>query len=80
MLDILDKLQEEQGYVRLVLTSEEITFGMPDCIVYDEDEDGDETIKKIRFEPWGEQYAVYYGVNDIKAFDHIDEKDIPPYE
>lgn len=80
MIDILDRLQVQKGYVRLILASEEIVFGKPDCIVYDEDENGDETIKQIRFEQWGEPYAKYYGVEDIKEYDPIDEDDIPPAE
>ena len=80
MIDILDKLQVQKGYVRLVLSSGEIVFGKPDCIVYDEDENGDETIKQLRFEQWDELYAKYYGVEDIKEYDPIDEDDIPPAE
>ena len=80
MMDILDKLQSENGYVRLVMASGEIMFGKPDCIVYDEDENGDEIIKKIRFETWGEPYADYFGTDDIAEYDQIDEADIPPAE
>lgn len=80
MIDILDRLQVQKGFVRLVLSSGEIVFGKPDCIVYDEDENGDETIKRIRFEQWDETFAQYYGVEDIKEYDPIDEDDIPPTE
>lgn len=80
VIDILDRLRAEKGFVRLVLASGEIVFGKPDCIVYDEDENGDEVIKQIRFEQWGETYAKYYGIDDIKEFDPIDEDDIPPTE
>lgn len=77
MIDILDKLQAVDGYVRLVLKSGEIVFGKPDCIVYDEDEDGYDTIKSIRFEPWENEYAKYYKEEDIQDFDEYDEEDIP---
>lgn len=80
MMDILDKLQSEDGYVRIVMSSGAIMFGKPDCIVYDEDENGDEIIKKIRFETWGEPYADYFGIDDIAEYDQIDEEDIPPAE
>ena len=72
MIDILDKLQAVDGYVRLVLKSGEIIFGKPDCIVYDEDEDGYDTIKKIRFEPWGGTYAIYYTIDEIESFDEYE--------
>lgn len=80
MIDILDRLQAEEGFVRLVLNTGIIMFGKPDCIVYDEDENGDEVVKKLRFEPWGEPYAVYFGLDDIAEYDQIDEDDIPPTE
>lgn len=73
MVDILDELQAVKGFVRLELYSGEIVFGKPDCIVYDEDDDGDETIKKIRFEPLQEPYAVYYGLDEIKSFREINK-------
>jgi len=79
-IDILDRLEEEKGYVRLVLTSGEIVFGIPQCIVYDEDEDGWETIKTIMFDPCGGQHSVFYKAEDIKSYDNCKEEDIPPYE
>lgn len=36
MIDILDELQDVDGYVQLVLKNGEIQFGKPDCIVYGE--------------------------------------------
>lgn len=80
IMDILDELQNVDGFVRLVLKSGEIVFGKPDCIVYDEDEDGFDTLKKIRFEPWDSEYASYYSEEEIKSFDECDEKEIPPSE
>lgn len=80
MIDILDKLQAVDGFVRLVLTSGEIIFGKPDCIVYDEDEEGYDTIKTIRFEPWGNEHARYFKEEEVKEFDAWEEDDIPPFE
>lgn len=74
-LDILDELEKEKGYVRLVLSSGEIVFGKPDCIIVDEDDE-----EKIRFENWDMSPASYYGINDIESFDPYDEEDIPAYE
>lgn len=79
-IDILDKLQDEEGFVRLVLASGEIVFGRPQCIVYDEDEDGWETIKMIMVEPWFGLHNVFYKLEDIESYDPIAEEDIPPYE
>ncbi len=67
-IDILDKLQNVDGYVRLVLKSGEIMYGKPDCIVHDEDEEGWETIRKIRFEPVGCQHAKYFMTDEIESF------------
>ena len=72
MIDVLDKLQAVDGYVRLILKSGEIVFGKPDCIVYDEDEDGYDTIKTIRFEPIGNEYAKYYKEEDIQEFNECE--------
>lgn len=80
MIDILDKLQAVNGYVRLVLTSGEIVFGKPDCVVWDEDEEGYDTIKNIRFEPFEGGFAKYFKVEDIESFDECKEEDIPLFE
>ena len=79
-IDILDRLQEENGFVRLVLASGEIVFGRPQCIVYDEDDEGWDTIKTIMFDPWGGPHLVFYKEEDIKSFNPCKEEDIPPYE
>lgn len=73
MMDILDKLQEIHGVVQIELYSGERLLGRPDCIVYDEDDEGWDTIKKIRFEPLQEPYAVYFGLDEIKSFREINE-------
>lgn len=80
MIDILDELQAVNGYVRMVLKSGEIIFGKPDCIVYDEDDEGFETVKSIRFEPWNEIHATYFREDDIESFDEVKESEIPPTE
>ena len=77
MIDILDKLQNVDGFVRLVLKSGEIIFGQPDCIVWDEDEEGWETIKTIRFEPYLSNQAIYFKADEINSFDECEEEEIP---
>ena len=79
-IDILDKLQEEEGYVRLVLRSGEIVFGRPQCIVYDEDDEGWETVKTLMFELWESRKMTFYKPEDIESYDQCKVKDIPPYE
>lgn len=71
MIDILDELQNINGLVKLTLTSGETVFGVPDCIVWDEDEEGWETIKNIRVEPVDSVFAKYYKVEDIKSYEEI---------
>lgn len=68
MLDILDRLQAENGLVRLVLSNGMIAYGKPDCIVYDEYGDGDEVYKMIRFEPLNETQAVHLRLHDIAEY------------
>jgi len=80
LIDILDKLQAVKGFVRLVLKSGEIMFGKPDCIVYDEDKNGYDTIKKIRFEPWMGGNAKYFKIDEIENFDECKEEEIPQFE
>lgn len=80
MIDILDGLEEVNGFVRLSLKSGEIIFGKPDCIVWDEDDEGMDTIKTIRFEPFEGGFAKYFKVEDIESFDEWQEEDIPLHE
>ena len=81
-LDILDKLENETGFVRLVLASGGIIYGKPDCICWAEDEDGDDTIKEIMFEPYFNLYGInkFYREEDIKSYEPCEEEEIPPYE
>ena len=68
-IDVLDMLQEMNDYVKLVLTSGEIIIGLPHCIVYDEDEDGWETIKYIKFDPWKGQHSRFFKEEEIESFE-----------
>ena len=77
-LDILDKLQAANSYVRLFLANGEVILGYPHCIVYDEDEEGYETIKTIRFLPCFGNHDKYYKEDEIKYFEPIAEEDIFP--
>ncbi len=80
MMDLLDKLQEESGYVMLTLASGEIVFGLPQCIVWEEDDNGMETVKTIMFDPFFGFNSVFYKLEDVKSYEPIDEEDIPPHE
>ena len=79
-LDILDKLQDANSYVRLVLIDGVVEYGYPHCIVYEEDEDGYETIKTIRFIPYFGIHDKYYKEHEIKSFEPIAEEDIPHFK
>lgn len=79
-LDIIDKLDGEDGFVQLVLKSGGIEFGTPVCIIYNEDEEGFDTIKRILFMPYFGLHSIDYGLDDIESYEPIDEEDIPPYE
>ena len=79
-IDILDRLQEVNGYVRLVMASGEVIFGRPQCIVYDEDDEGWETVKTIMFEPWNGIHPVFFTEEEIESFDEWKKDEIPPVE
>ncbi len=79
-LDIIDLLDAEEGFVALTLKSGAIEFGEPLAIIYDEDDEGWETVKTILFKSYYGMNKIKYGLNDIESFIPIDEEDIPPYE
>lgn len=79
-LDIVDMLESEEGFVRLVLNSGVVEYGEPLEIIFDEDDKGMDTIKTLVFKPYFGRNEHYYGVADIEAYEPCDEEDIPPYE
>ena len=76
-IDIIDWLQEEEGYVKLFLASGETVCGRPQCIIYDEDDEGWETVKKIMFRPWGWKISVWFGLDEVVSYERIDKSDLP---
>ena len=80
MITIIDKLQNVDSYVRLVLKTGEVMFGKPDCIVYEEDDEGWETIPMLRFEPSDMGRAKYFKAEDIQSFDEFAEDEISSFE
>lgn len=79
-LDIIDRLDAEEGYVQLLLKSGGYEFGMPLCIIYNEDENGFDTKKRILFRPYFGLHSKDYGLDDIVSYEPIKEDDIPPHE
>lgn len=76
-IDILDRLQEEEGYIRLVLTDGRIIYGLAQCVVYDEDENGWDTEKRIMLEPYPYGNSRFFGIDDIASYECVKEEDIP---
>lgn len=76
-MDILDKLQEESGFVRLILASGEIIYGKPLIITWGGEDD---TIKEIMFEPYENENTYFYRLDDIQAYEVVEKIDIPHYE
>ena len=79
-LDIIDKLDGEEGFVELILKSGDVVFGEPLGIIYNEDEDGWDTIKRILFKPHLGLYSKDYGLDDIVSYKPIAEEDIPSHK
>ncbi|MBR3715833.1 MAG: hypothetical protein IKM18_08000 [Clostridia bacterium] len=78
-LDIIDKLDGEEGFVELVLKSGGVEFGEPLGIIYNEDENGWDTIKRILFKPYFGLHSKDYGLDDIASYKPITEDDIPSH-
>lgn len=76
-IDILDRLQDEEGYVRLTLVNGQTVYGLPQCVVFDEDEDGWETIKRLYFEALPDYRPYFWGTEDIASYQPIERNDIP---
>ena len=69
-LDSLDEIEHEDKRVQVLLKSGEIITGVSDCIVYDEDEDGEETIKNLRFiKDDGSSRYIY--LDEVESYESI---------
>lgn len=71
--DILDRLQEEEGYVRLHLSNGKTLCGLPQCVVYDEDENGWDTVKSIMFDPYPFDHSIFLSATEIASYECIKE-------
>lgn len=78
-IDILDKLQSETGYVKVVLKSGKIEYGRADCVFFDEDEEGDEE-KQILFYPYGKKLPKALALKEVSDYECCNESDILPNE
>ena len=77
--DILDVLQEENGYVCLSLSDGSTLYGLPQCVVYDEDENGWDTVKSLMFDPYPPGYSVFLNATEIVSYERVKKEDIPKY-
>ena len=69
-LDILDEIEHEDKRIKVLLKSGEVITGVSDCIVYDEDENGEETVKNLRFiNDGGESRYVY--LDEVESYEII---------
>ena len=57
MFDILDELQDVNSYVKVLLRSGEILYGVPDCVEFDDDEETGEIVKSLLFIPMNKKYV-----------------------
>lgn len=70
-LDIIDKLDGEEGFVELVLKSGDVQYGEPLGIIYNEDEEGWDTVKRILFKPYLGLHSKDYELDDIVSYKPI---------
>ena len=80
MIDILDELQDVNGYVKVLLRSGKILYGVPDCVEFDDDEETGEIIKSILFFPMNKKYVYNLTEDDIVSFTECRKEDIPESE
>ena len=75
-IDVLDQLQSEKGYVKVLLKSGEAEYGKADCIFFDEDEEEREE-KRILFYPYGNQSPKALALEEVVEYERCNESDIP---
>ena len=80
MIDILDELQDVNGYVKVLLRSGDVLYGVPDIIEFDDDEETGEIIKSILFFPMNKKYVYNLTEGDIVSFTECRKEDIPESE
>lgn len=80
MIDILDELQDVNGYVKVLLHSGDVLYGVPDCVEFDDDEETGEIIKSILFFPMNKKYVYNLTESDIVSFTECRKEDIPESE
>ena len=80
MIDILDELQDVNGYVKVLLRSGDELYGVPDCVEFDDDEETGEIIKSILFFPMNKKYVYNLTESDIVSFTECRKEDIPESE
>ena len=76
-LDIIDRLEAAESYVKLVLKNGQVDYGFTDTVFFNEDDNGWETIKRIYFQSYFSPVMVDYGLEDIETFEPIKREDIP---
>ena len=80
MIDILDELQDVNKYVKVLLRSGDVLYGVPDIIEFDDDEETGEIIKSILFFPMNKKYVYNLTEDDIVSFTECRKGDIPESE
>ena len=75
-LDLLDQLEQETGFVRLVLSSGEIVYGKPLIITWAGEDD---MIPEIMFNPYDNLRGImqFYRLEEIESFEKCSEGEIP---
>lgn len=68
MMDILDRLQEEECEVVLMLSCGKEITGRAHSIVWEEDENGLDTVKAILFKPRGAALYDVFFEDDIRSY------------
>ena len=80
MIDILDELQDVNKYVKVLLRSGDVLYGVPDIIEFDDDEETGEIVKSLLFIPMNKKYVYNLTEDDIISYTKCRKEDIPESE
>ena len=69
-MDVLDKIEHEDKRIKVFLKFGEVITGVSDCIVYDEDEDGEEIVKNLRFINDGGEVRYIY-LHEVESYEIV---------
>lgn len=72
-ITILHEMKAEKHLLEVILKDGSLVFGFPDCLVPEEDDNGD-THDELVFVVYGEDYRIWLREEDVVEFRKVDEE------